>query len=362
MYADAAATVILRHLLQGRFVTNNKVTPIRQLAQEIDASYVTIQKALKILESRGVLESVPGKGVFVKHLEHAPDEMVGSRDLLYISSANYFQEYEFEIYRVFQQMAREKGYRDCLLTNDQTVELDSGHGHVAGALVSHLCPLVRNLKDKGLPIVYIAMVPSDGVVSSVSPDFYGGCRQAVRYLHDKGHRRIQFVGPSQIDDEVVPTFQRRYQGFCDMMKDLGIDPKPYVKWHYLHCEEQLVEALKQQDRPTAILASNDIMAAEIMALASKVGLDVPGDLSVMGLENMSISRRIEPPLTTLRYDKRALGEEAINMLLGQIQDPQHLPTHRQIPTTLVERDSVTALRTSKMKTVSQGARGLVGQS
>ena len=81
------------------------------------------------------------------------------------------------------------------------------------------------------------------------------------------------------------------------------------------------ELLLLEPRPTAIFAANDASAIETIAVARSLGLGVPGDLSVVGFDNVPESALCEPPLTTIEQAIQLMGEEAVRMLIGLIDDP-----------------------------------------
>jgi LacI family transcriptional regulator len=97
--------------------------------------------------------------------------------------------------------------------------------------------------------------------------------------------------------------------------------------------------LAQEPRPTAIFAANDASAIETIAVARSLGLSVPDDLSVIGFDNVPESALCEPPLTTIEQPIQGMGEEAVRMLLGLIDDPTSRPAQVILPTRLVERAS-----------------------
>ena len=99
------------------------------------------------------------------------------------------------------------------------------------------------------------------------------------------------------------------------------------------------ELLVAEERPTAIFAANDVSAIETIAVAADLGLVVPGDLSVVGFDNVPESALCEPPLTTVEQSIQQMGYEAVRMLIGLIDDPSGPPEQVVLPTRLVERSS-----------------------
>jgi LacI family transcriptional regulator len=103
------------------------------------------------------------------------------------------------------------------------------------------------------------------------------------------------------------------------------------------------DLLLREPRPTAIFAANDASAIETIAVAHSLGLTVPSNLSVIGFDNVPESALCEPALTTIEQPIQRMGEEAVQMLLGLINDPASRPAQVVLPTRLVERASCRAL-------------------
>jgi LacI family transcriptional regulator len=123
--------------------------------------------------------------------------------------------------------------------------------------------------------------------------------------------------------------------------------------------------LTLSERPTAIFATNDLTAIQTMRTAADLGLAVPGDVSIVGFDNIPESALTEPPLTTVDQSLHAVGEEAVRILLELIASSERPPggsnepdgtaggpIHRTLPTTLVVRQSCSAPRELRDATAS----------
>jgi LacI family transcriptional regulator len=105
------------------------------------------------------------------------------------------------------------------------------------------------------------------------------------------------------------------------------------------------ELLAAENRPTAIFAANDVSAIETITVAGGLGLGVPGDLSVVGFDNVPESALCEPPLTTVEQSIQQMGYEAVRMLIDLIDNPSNPPEQVVLPTRLIERSSCQPLAT-----------------
>jgi LacI family transcriptional regulator len=102
-------------------------------------------------------------------------------------------------------------------------------------------------------------------------------------------------------------------------------------------KESTSSLLNQTERPTAIFAANDLSAIAVIERAATLGLTVPGDLSVVGFDDIPEAARLSTPLTTIRQSMQKLGEEAVEMLLALMESKQPSEMHVRLPTALVRR-------------------------
>ena len=319
-------------IASGAYAAGMRLPTIHELAGELDASYVTVQKAVKALERRGLLQVRRGRGAFVKGDAPAPRQ---TKELLFLFLEGLLREYEMELYLTFQRLARRHGYLDRMADSDKSQ--DEALDTVAGAIATCPCSTAKRLQALDVPVVYCTTVPMEGSISAANPDFHGGCYLATQHLHELGHRRVAFVGPADWDIQKHPTFSTRYQGYCDAMLDLGLKPSPPLRWHHIIGQDAFRALLTSPARPEALVVGNDPMAVGIMKLAAELGVRVPEDLSVVGLEDMRCSREATPPLTTVGYDKAQLAAEATGLLLDMVEHKSNVPTRRLVPMRLIVR-------------------------
>lgn len=193
------------------------------------------------------------------------------------------------------------------------------------------------LREIGCEYVRVASVAVDEAAHSiVTKDRHGGLI-AARHLAALGHKRLGFIsGP----DRFRSSHERR-GGFEDGLKEHGLtlDPACVAEGAYTFESglEGAARLLALKDRPTAIFAGNDEMAAGVLHAARKAGLTVPDDLSVIGFDDFQIASRVWPPLTTVRAPTREIGRLASEKLMGLGENDKGDPSWR-LPS-LVERES-----------------------
>lgn len=176
-------------------------------------------------------------------------------------------------------------------------------------------------------------------------DYAHGINQAVQHLALLGHRRIGFAsGP-------MPhlTNVRRKEAFLQSAKRIGLPAKAVPVFLGDHTFEGGTAAahyfLSQQVRPTAIVCSNDMMAVGVLRGLVERGISVPGDMSVVGFDDIHLAEFANPPLTTVRMSRQDMAHAAFKGLkqLREQGSSLSLPAIR-VETRLVVRQSTDAPR------------------
>jgi LacI family transcriptional regulator len=203
--------------------------------------------------------------------------------------------------------------------------------------------LIDLLEAEDIPAVLVTSSRVRDNVSAVSIDDYRAAREMTEHLMSLGHRRIGFIKghPNQVASE------RRLAGFRDALADGGLDcPDELITQGYFTYRSGLDAAehlLGPDERPTAVFASNDDMAAATVAVAHRHRLDVPGDLTVCGFDDTAIARIIWPELTTIHQPIAELSRAAADLLIRKIRARRAGETqqskHVVLDYTLVRRHS-----------------------
>ena len=183
-------------------------------------------------------------------------------------------------------------------------------------------PALLELLESGLPCVAIDTDITGLRAGCVTSDNRAGAMTAVRHLHGLGHRTIATItGPL----DMMPAAYR-IQGFEEAIGELGLDlPKQYVQTGDFFmdtgyaCGSRLAKLPKSR-RPTAVFVAGDEMALGAMHAFADAGLDVPGDIAVVGFDDIEAAALVRPTLTTVAQDSLALGSAAVNALLGFVNN------------------------------------------
>ena len=181
-------------------------------------------------------------------------------------------------------------------------------------------------------------------------DGIAGAALSTKYLFDLGHRRIGFA----MSESQTPTFQDRLTGYlaAHFRAGLPADSSLIVATGTEEDFNSQVRALlARPDRPTAFVAANDPHAYRLIQMCRESGLQIPGDIGVIGFDDDNFSALCYPPLTTLRVDTAYMGRLAIQRLQARILESRGAgepepPITLQVPVSLVVRDSCRPLNQS----------------
>jgi DNA-binding LacI/PurR family transcriptional regulator len=195
---------------------------------------------------------------------------------------------------------------------------------IDGVLASSLGGGVTGLGD--LPLVVMDNDPT-GRAPSVNFDVAGGMRSIAAHLRELGHHRIGHLAAAvdawtfRVRGEVLNPVAWRTTAAIDVAAGRAA----------------ALELLDRADRPSALVCDDDLIAAGAYKAARHLGLDVPGDLSVTGFDDVSVATAVEPELTTIRLPAEELGARAMTALLERLDG--RTPPDVSLPGELIVRGS-----------------------
>ena len=200
--------------------------------------------------------------------------------------------------------------------------------------------LISLLQQEHIPFVCVdAHIARDSVLPMVEVDYFDAAYQATRYLYDCGHREIGFIGPDTPAEYYVNTFG----GYTAALKDAGLvcNPAWLLEISFsAQSAQSAIDRILQADRlPTAFLCAGDSFAIDTIHSAKAKGLRIPEDISIMSLDDLLVSRYLDPPLSSMTFDKEDLGKKAMQLLYRIMSGDSHEPVNL-VKTTPVERKSV----------------------
>jgi len=211
---------------------------------------------------------------------------------------------------------------------------------LAGAFYPNFIRLVKRL---GLPFVAssnsLSLPRGEGYFDQVRYDGVEGQFQATRYLVEQGHRLIAFVG-----DTTLPWIREQRQGYLCAMRSFHLEPIEVTAHRKNSPAEYGAWAVSQllslDSRPTAVLAGSDPVAFGLWRSFRRLSLRVPEDISLVGFDDTEEALFVDPPLTTMRVPKEAIGQACVELLMQREIHPGDPFICRLLPTELIIRGTV----------------------
>jgi len=199
-------------------------------------------------------------------------------------------------------------------------------------------PLLEELENRNIPMVFIDAGPERAGISIVTVDYHHGLRQGVQHLAALGHRNIAFVtGPLRLH-----SARSRLAAFSRTLQECGIPVNQSWIVEGDHTMEGGMAAaeriLQQKDLPTAIMCSNDMLAIGVLHSLSRSGVRVPDDISLIGFDDIRMAEMMIPPLTSVQMSRVDLARAAVGALHAHIEGSSPKRKYK-VDTRLVVRES-----------------------
>jgi DNA-binding LacI/PurR family transcriptional regulator len=235
-----------------------------------------------------------------------------------------------DLARGCEEVARSAGYTIIMMnTDDKETEMIKAinqiregkmDGLVIASAVERHKALLHELIKEGYPIVLAHRSIKNLDVDTVVGDDFHGAVSAVRHLISLEHRNIVMVTGSMDSSANIA----RMEGFVTAMNDEGggITPESMISgkgdYQWTFNETRRLLSLPVEKRPTAIFAINDILALGVMDAALDLGLQIPGDLAVIGYDDLFFSASLAIQLSTVRNPRFTMGQQATRILIDKI--------------------------------------------
>ncbi len=330
--------------MTGNIITYLTIMPntrptIRDVARKAGVSHQTVSRVINkrddvLPETRALVEAA------IKELGYRPSAIArsmaeGKTRTLACISPN-LTDYTFaSMIEGAEQEARKHGY---FLLSSSAADVESfqalveelvSHRRVDGLIIIN--PYADARQDyipANFPLVFVGAHARQESVCSVSLDDEKTAYEATRYLISLGHSNIAMItGPMEED-----CSQDRVDGYTRALKEAGIqvDSTRIIEgdWSATSGKDALLGLANEGHLPTAVFAQNDRMALGVLHTARDMGLSVPGQLAVIGLDDMPLASYFDPPLTTMKQDMPSIGQEATRLLLEVLNSAA--PQCRQI--------------------------------
>jgi len=317
-------------------------TVSRVLAGSNKISPETTKRVLEAIKKLGYIPNANAKGLVVKRsftvgvfVPREPENAFLNSffDQVITSICTVVNSFEYDILLAISNPEKE---RDLL---KRLVESKKVDGFI---LLSsrEKDPAIEYLKSIDFKFVVIGrQVGYENSVNWVDNDNQKAGFEATEYLIRLGHKKIAFMGGP--NDLVVTT--DRFSGYKKALEKYGIQPRntyiKFVNYYRKSYKESSYEILNQEDRPTAIVCMDDLIAVEVFKVAESLNLKVGEDLSVIAFNNSNVSEICQPPLTTVDINILHLGRLAAEVLMMDLSESTKTYRRIIVPHQIVERNS-----------------------
>ena len=325
---------------------------IREVAESAGVSYATVSHVIN--NTRLVSQETRNRVLAaMESLNYRPNALARSLrqgktntlGLVLPDSANPFFA---EISRSIEDEAFKKGYSVFLCNTELDTQRELFYVDVLSkkqvdgiifVAAGDQADSLEFLVGRNMPVVMVDRNVPNVEIDAVLTDNQLGGYLATCHLLELGHRRIACIsGPSSI----TPSAERMI-GYRKALEEAGVgyDERLILRGDY-HAQSGMEithSILKMNPRPTAIFALNDLMALGALRAAAEAGCSVPGDLAVVGYDDLEIARFANPPLTTIAQPKKEIGVKAIELLVDRISQKGRPPSRLVLPPELIVRRS-----------------------
>ena len=340
-----------------------KVT-LKQIAKELDVSISTVSKSLR--DSPEISEDTRQKvQAFAKLYNYKPNNIALSlknkrTKTIGIIIPEIVHHFFATVISGIEQVANESGYNVIVCLSDESFDKEVinmemlANGSIDGFIMS-LSKETQLRKDfhhivevinQGMPVVMFDRVTNDVHCDKVIIDDQMAAYEAVDFLIGKGFKKIALV--TTVD--YVSVGKLRTDGYIKALRDHGmpVEENLIIKIEDIENCAAKIDKLLQDNRPDAIFAVNELFAVTSIKLATKMGINVPADLSVIGFTDGIISQFSTPSITTVSQNGIKMGGSAARLLIDRLEmeeaeEENELYRTELIETHLVQRESTPTL-------------------
>lgn len=313
----------------------NRVT-IKDIAQELGVTSMTVSRALN--DQPGVSSETRARIIkTIEKLGYYPNELARSLRLKQSSTIgliipNLDNQVYAEIARSLENVCTDEGYLVLLCNSGRDPEREQNFvqmlraKQVDGVVMipgQEPLKLIQPLQDARIPAVILEHdIPEHCCI--VVDDLEGG-RIGTQHLLSLGHRRIGMISRTRHSG----TSALRVTGFQQVLEEAGITFNSNLVVECGAGHEAAYQAMQQllalDNPPTAVFTHNDIQALGAMHAIRSAGLSIPDDISVLGYDDIASSAHLAPPLTTVRFPKTEMGQQAAQTILELVKQQEHKP-------------------------------------
>lgn len=316
-----------------------KEVTIYDIAKELDVSPSTVSRALKDspLVSKATRKKIQDTAkemefrlnIFASNLQKQKTFTIG---VIMHELRSYFMT---SVLSGIEKIANNAGYDLIIAHSSENYEKEKANAHNlfekrVDGLIASLAFDTPNLdhfspyRSRGIPIVFYDRVIEDSSYPKVIINNYKSGYEATKHLIDEGCSQIILVTANMSRN----VYSERYRGYRAALKEAGIQPKKeWVLKKDLSekgAQEAAKSVLKMDPLPDGAFITHDLSAAVFIQTLKKNKVQIPEDIAIVGFNNDTIGKLIEPQLSTINYPGNKVGEAAANYLVNQLKDDNPL--------------------------------------
>jgi LacI family transcriptional regulator len=196
------------------------------------------------------------------------------------------------------------------------------------------------LDQRRIPYLVAWAYDPDAPRLSIGFDNRAAMRALAEAVLDRGHTRLAYIGAERAGNDRA---RLRAEGVLEALRGRGLDPAALASvetpYGIANGAEAFARIMSAAAPPTAVLCGNDVLAAGALSMARRMGLDVPGDVSVTGFDDIELAEIVTPALTTVHVPHREMGRRAARLLVA-LRNGEDVDGSVELPATIALRESL----------------------
>lgn len=337
-------------------MSNQIETTIHDIAKKLNLSASTVSRALKdnpviseptrILVKRIASEMGYRPNILAANFRTKRTNTIGV--IVPLINRHFFS----SVISGIEEVAYNQGFAVTISQSNDKIEKESKIAHtffanrIDGLIASigmetNTFGHFKLFSERNIPVVFFDRVVDEIEAHKIVVDDYGGSYRATKHLIEQGAKKIAHIGgPLNLK-----IYENRQKGYCDALKQSGLQVyNSLILNNSLSREEgsKAIENLMQQKiKPDAVFCANDTTALSVIIYLRNIGINVPGDIAIVGFSNEPFSEVVTPSISTVKQPGFLMGQKAAQLIIQQILHDNDNPVFKTIimPTELIIRES-----------------------
>lgn len=321
---------------------------IKDVAREAGLTVGTVSR---VLNNRGYISQATRDKVYevMKQLNYQPNEVARSlskqkTNTVGVIVPHIVHPYFAKLISNLERAASERKYKILLCNSREEKERELEYlemlksNRVAGLVLCSASVKTEVLMDLDIPVITVERNVGSGTASVECDNYQGGVLAARELIRCGCKKVINFGG---VEKTEMPADDRE-AGFVDTCRKYGvtgITSKTRENEYYaMEYHGYIEKVMKENPDADGVFASSDLIAAQVLQVCGKLHIAVPGQMKVVGFDDVNISSLTTPPITTVRQPVKEMAETAIDLIIKKNQG-QMVPTKTVLPVTLIRRET-----------------------